>query len=226
MAEARLLFETAEDVNQKLGNTVILQKGEPVYVKGVAEAVHNPKNLKIFVGDLPLFRTAKDFRKESLWDTSLDWKSISTKIGYCNASKHDQKEALFIQRVPIRKSIQGLSGYNTKISHWSANPVFGNDVQSVSLDSLMRDDGFVEMFRNNYPDARTAGSCLIKDGTMISVAISRYFAIVSKQVGPFYLAYKGTEIGWSDDPTYRWKIGKTFEHLQETLEYNQIAYVR
>lgn len=223
MAEKRALFETAEDINLKLSQCVILKKDTPIYVKQYAGG-NNLNNFRIFYTELPLFKRMRDWEEMFVSDSALDWKNLGTRLGYMNAGRHgNQREALFIQRTPARKTHQGLHNQNTKISPWTFDERWGFNGGNSLLDHHIKEDYFVDMMNGQYPSIQDCLKVFREFPKTASRAFHRFFAIRRPVVGPFYLQYKGQDVAWADDPEYRWKLGKEFDYLRETMEYNKIA---
>ncbi len=222
MAEKRQLFETAEDVNLKLSQCVILKNDQPIYVKQYCGGT-NAENFEIYYTELPMFKRSRDYDTVRVKDPSLDWRSMSSRLGYMNAARADQREALFVQRTPARKSFQGLHSSNTKVSPWSGDVSYGLEPGVSNLDYHIREDYFVEMMNGKYPTVKECIEHFKAFPKTLSRAFNKFFAIKRPSIGPFYLQYKQQDIAWSDDPTYKWKLGRNFEYLQETLEHNKIA---
>lgn len=222
------MFETAEDVQQKLGSTVILKKGHPIYVKGVASGGSTPKkDLMILYHELPLDggRTS-NWQECSVWDKELDWRGVSSLLGYCNLD-YDKvyHDAINLKRMPIRKSVQGLSYQNTKVPRVRGMYDLGFEDRSVDFQRVVISKAcFVDMILGKYPTLYEAVEILRKNKTFVGVAFNKNFAVIQKTLGPFYLEYKGKEVAWADDPLHKWRLGNDFSHLKETLEYSQIAY--
>jgi hypothetical protein len=88
---------------------------------------------------------------------------------------------------------------------------------------FFRQKCFSDMLKGKYPSMKSATKLVLEDETVTSIAFARWFAFKKKKVGPFYLEYKGKEIGWSPD-LKKINLSKTYTHLQETLEYYDIPF--
>lgn len=217
------MFDTAEDASQKLAQTVIFYRDRPVFIHSIK---NSPKGILITATDLPLKPSGDpyDLRIE-ITDKDLDWTRLGERLGYLNVDWLNQyKQAVYVCRYPVRKSIQGLSKQNTVIPHLQA-PLNNSNASGKSFyyENMLTLPGFVQMLSNTYPSYTEIQDKFSRHPEAHSYAFHRWFAVTRKQVGPMFLAYKGQDIGWSEDMT-RFILDKKYRHLSETLEDQGIDF--
>lgn len=226
------LFESVEDINQKLGSCVVFYKKEPLYIREAASI--SSSKLGILGIMLPLGDNATV--KVGIEDPDLDYRTISSSLGYTTVSLNSNSglrtnQSIFLTRMAVRKSVQGLHKCNVnvpKFRDYSFPGQHPHDSASYSWDFLIREKALADTLGNKYPSLKSAKESLGKSfdnknlSTLHSVAFNRNFAINKRPVGPYYLEYKGKDIAWSEDLA-RFSLDKSFAFLQETLEYNNIA---
>lgn len=219
-----IMFETAEDVNTKLGGSVCLYKGEPIYVLHNYGSPHDPKNLKIEYVPLP-YKDSNTKLVCSVWDENLDYRSLSSRLGYLNATAYNNAygEALYLSRTPIRKSCQGLSKSNIIPVQFQEIPEQALGKSHHYFESYIKDNSFIDTLHGKYPTINQISREFIAHTTWRSRAFDRQFSISRSRVGPFYLNYRGREIAWTDD-LYRFKLSKDFKYMEETLAHKSIPY--
>lgn len=210
------MYETHEEANQKLKATVVLFKKDPVYI---LEAGGGKKHVTLTFSYLE--DQTKQEKKE-INETGWNFRDLGSHLGYANfeggIKRHN--EALFLTRMPVRQcsSTQGISQKNLNVPNFRGSHKLGLSPQGLSWNHVYLSKPFLRMLRDDYPDLRTISSQFSKDAWLTSKAFSREFAVRKDDVGPFYLQYKGKDIGYSDD-LYRFKISPQFDYLRETMDH-------
>lgn len=216
------MFDSGKDAFQKLGNTVILLNETPIYITGCEDGPKDSVVLKYY--KLPIEGAGTpELLSTTLDEKYVDFRSLGSRLGYINGvSPKGDKQAVFVSRMPKRLSVQGINSNNLMFQHFMD---FTNNNKALSTDfkSLYKTQGFSDMLKGAYPGRKQAAEKLLHDKSFTSLAFARWFAFVRKQVGPFYLEYKGKEVGWSSD-LKTVNLSKAYTHLQETLDYYDIPH--
>jgi hypothetical protein len=217
------MFDNENDITQKLGNTVILVDGLPVYVR---KGITKDGKLGMLVDLLPRTEDKKDSNKFVALDYhGLDYRTINSRLGYCNVFEKKSTQAVYLMRMAARKPHQGICSDNMSWPHLKENAKLGIHKAPLAWSSLVNNQSFVDMILERYPKLSKIGQMFAKRDTVQSVAFHRFFAVNRKAVGPFFLEYKGKDIAWAEDVS-SFILCKDYAYLQETLEYNDIAIKR
>lgn len=206
------MFDTEEDIQQKLGGTVVLYDKKPMAVHSAGTKGGKPG---ITFTDLHGMNAAW----VNITDPKLDYKSLGGILGYVNVVNNDYSQAIYLTRMAVRKSIQGLSDANVYIPNLSPNHKTGSLGKSLSWSLLSKNAAFENMVLGVYPKLSEMSGLF--SGYATSVAFHRLFAVNLPKVGPFFLEYRGKDIAWSDTPD-AWNLSKNFFYLMETLEFNDV----
>lgn len=206
------MFDTEEDIQQKLACTVVLYDKKPKMVHSASTKGGKPG---VMLTDL--------HGLNAVWapitDSLLDYKSLGGTLGYVNVVTDDYSQAVYLTRMAVRKSIQGLSGANVSVPGLYPNYKTGAPGKNISWSLLLKNAAFENMVYGVYPKLSDMPGLFAGHAT--SVAFHRLFAAKLHRVGPFYLEYRGKDIAWSDTPD-AWNLSKNFFYLMETLEFNDI----
>lgn len=209
------MYDTKEEANQKLGSTIVLYKSTPVYI---TEADGKGKDLTLYFKNL---RTNTG-DKASIFDKNFNFRNLGEKLGYFNldTGKGSYRESVYVQRAGVRQShsTQGLSQKNLRFSKLRGNPVLSLGPAGCQFALAYTNPGFLDMLEEKYPDLKAVESSFNKKDGWVSMAFNPKYSIRSDSVGPFYIQYRGKDIGFSSD-FYKWKIADQFKHLYEHLEY-------
>src|SRR3954466_7530757 len=107
------MFNTEQEINQKLQNCVIVYQDKPFYVH---QAASSSAILGIFCNEA---LKTENLKRVALKDKELDFQNIGERLGYVNLSKIGGKsfgESLYLMRQPVRRSHQGLHDSNMFVS--------------------------------------------------------------------------------------------------------------
>ena len=211
------MFDTREEANQKLSGTVVLFNNIPTYIY---EAVGKGDSLKVRHMLLRDKKEQANYLREPGWD----FKTVGSKLGYTNVSMGEQSynEGMYVTRIPVRRtqSCQGLSSHNLRYNGLKGSRRLGLSSLSINWNSLYVAPYFLDTLEGRYPRLDDLGKDF-KNPWVISKAFDRSFSVRRPDVGPFYLEYKGKDIGHSDD-LYRWRLAPQFDYLHETLEHLKV----
>lgn len=209
------MYDTYNEANQKLSGTIVLYKNLPVWI---TEAEGQDKNVQLYFKEL---RTSRG-NKACIWDKDWEFRNLGPRIGYANfdLGKGSYKEALYIQRMGVRQAhnTQGLSSKNLKMPNFKGNSKLSLPMTVAKFSNLYDKSGFLDMLEQKYPSLAQVATRFLKDPEVTSMAFNRQFGVRSHPVGPYYLTYRGKDIGYSDD-FYKWKVSDPFKYLSETLDY-------
>lgn len=76
----------------------------------------------------------------------------------------------------------------------------------------------MDALEDKYPTFTDIKSQFSSDNYLTSKAFNKHFAIRRHDVGPYYLEYKGKDIGYTQDFD-KWKIAEDYKYLAESLEH-------
>lgn len=210
------MYDTKEEFNQKLAGCIVLLNGTPVQI---SEASGSSKT-KITLGYMDLRAKKNDVL--SAWESGWDFRSLGSRLGYtnCDYGEGSYRQALYLTRMAVRQAsrTQGLSSHNVKYEGFKEDLHRNLPYYKPGFNNLIQGEWFLDTLERKYPSLDEVKTLFSKDKTVTSKAFHPKFALSKPSVGPFYLAYRGKDIGYSDDLS-RWKIGEDYDHLVETLEY-------
>lgn len=209
-------YETQEEVNFRLNNTVVLYDGKPVYITRVnMPEVEDKKEIaRVFFVELPygkrLGEGAKETRK---YLSSRKFDLAPFRMGYFNHNG----EAIFVSRAPVRQNQQGLNAKNVTFID-----ACGKRAENMNFNEMIKSQGFVDMVNGVFPDFTAAGELLgNKDSS--SIAISRSFAFhVDHDLEALMLLHKGIPCGIALKGDRALKVPPKFHFLREEMEQCRI----
>jgi hypothetical protein len=209
------MYETKEEFNQKLAGCIVLLNNTPV---SISEATGGSKT-KINLNYTELRSKKSDVI--SAWDPGWDFRTLGSRLGYTNIDfgNGSYRQVLYLTRAAVRQAsrTQGLSQNNVKYDGFKADPGRGLDYYKLTWNQLISGDWFTNTLERKYPSMEEIIEGF-KDKSLSSRAFDSKFAISKPSVGPFYLEYRGKDIGYSDD-LFRWKLGEDFDYLRESLDH-------
>jgi hypothetical protein len=213
------VYDTHEEATQKLGSTIVLFQGKPTYVIG-GTGSKAKVSLKHY-----LVREDKEM-SNPITDTNWEFRNLGSRLGYMNTrysmgkdNKEHYKEALFVSRVAVRAShaTQGLSSRNLKYGQLKGSSTIGVPPQYIEWDTLRSLPSFCDTLEGIFPAFSDITKQFSTDALASSLAFHKNFAIRKHDIGPFYLEYKGKDVGYTEDFN-RWKFAEQYKYLQETLD--------
>ena len=211
-------YETVDDAKMRLRNTIVLYKGEPVYIRDVARGGGGDEILRVKFTPLPVadlneghdpFR-AKDLEEEQRkYISSKHFDIAPFKLGYVNFQ--GKGGAFYVSRLPNRIQKQGLCAENFKgTTNYGGN---------VGFATFLTCKETLAMIAGRYPSFDEALRALNK---VPAVAFDRDFCLVKDDVIPelTYLYHKGSKVGYFN--TREVTLGKKFACLKEVLQENRV----
>lgn len=205
-----LLYETVEETQTRLYETVFLYKDQPVLCQGVScdeDGGENPEGINL---SLLFYPRCVETASVKLNDPDLNYRNYN--LGYCNLNRG----ASFIYRVPTRSGYkQGLCRNNLGISKITPSigvPEFRSIVTSI---------GFRDMLRGVYPTLSEAASRLEADDAPVSVAFHKNFALMFDKFRKDYLLYyKGDRVAFGTSSAF--DLPAEFRYLREIITQSGI----
>lgn len=210
------MFDTQEEVQQKIVETVILHKGLPIWVQSAKKALRDGGiNVYYYYIDDP----SQETRSGDVTDPDFNFRTIGEHIGYINVNEGPYKEALYLRRTPVRRSYQtqGLSRHNLFIPTTRGSTSQGIPAHRFSFNQVYKMQTFVSMFKNEYPTLKQIRLAFTKEQQRMSAAFHARLAINKSPTGLFNLEYKGQDIGYTED-LETFKLDPEFKHLREGLD--------
>lgn len=200
-------YETVEEIQRRLQDSVVFYDGKPVYIKEVRhpedeEELKAKEIARVYFQELPYGRRGQTQRK---FLSSRKFDLTPPKLGYFNYNG----SVSHVSRRPIRGSKQGLDATNCIISDKSLNPS-----RVLGFNELVTAAGFANMLLGVYPSFEEGLEALRGEAT--SVALSYDVAVSyddDLEVG--FLFYRGKRCGFSLDGTFN--IPPKFKYVRETL---------
>lgn len=207
------MYDTVEEAKQKLANCVVLYDGHPMYVR---DAGKGRQGIELYCYKLPVSRVNRneDFTL-LINDPKWDFKTFGSKLGYMSIKNpaNEMFESLFVSRVPVRHSRQGLDDKTTLLT-----PCLDEGSYRFSFHDVIYNDtfGIIKTIKNDFPSPESAFKLLTENPQYHSVPIHRKITFLYDQVSPPYLVYRNDKIGYSEDGK-TFKLAKHKTYLQEEL---------
>lgn len=208
------MFDTVEEANQKLAQTVIFYEDEPVYV---SEAAGRRGAIKLNLMKIPHL---SETLTVPLKDPKLNFRNLGGRIGYINVNEQFYREAIYSWRTHVRsaRQTQGLSRANMRFTMIRGFPDEGIPGRSPVWEDMYRKDYGKDSLKGVYPSIEDASKSLFRDeNPRFSTAIHRLYAFKRPKIGPVYFEYKGKDIGWTDD-FHTIRLHEDYSHLGEDIE--------
>jgi hypothetical protein len=201
-------YETVEDASMRLRNTVVLYKGDPVYITRLERGTED-EIFRVYYRPLPL--KPGDEAEARKFISSKYFDIAPFRMGYLNDLKNG---AYYCKRSPNRIQKQGLCGEN-----FVARTHNG---KGIPFNVFITNPEVVLMINNVYPTLTQAIKALEKSP---GVAFSRDFCLVRDEVltDLIYIYHKGEKVGLlqRDDGSVR--LAAKFRCLKEALEELKIT---
>lgn len=217
-------YETLEEINFRLANTVVMYDGQPVYITRVSvpEADDRKEIARVFFVELPYggqrlvdkfgdpipgAKAGKGETRKYLSSKNFDLAPF--KMGYFN----NNGEATFVSRNPVRQNRQGLSKETTTLTD-----VRGRRSENMNYNKMIESQGFADMVAGKFPGFAEVGD-MLGDKDNGSVAVSRQFAfVIDHDLEALLLMHKGVKCGIAlkDDKSLR--IPPKFHFLRQEAE--------
>jgi hypothetical protein len=207
-------YETAEEANMRLSNSVVLYDGRPVYISEIRRDEELPKGeiCRVIMHELPLTDNNRGERK---YISSGKFNLAPFKMGFLNLAG----KTFYLSRNTARQNRQGLSERTLSVEALTAS---AQGSRLPRFRDLLNNTEFVDMITGKYPSVDEALTLLEQDD-IASVAISREYAIVADEEleDLIVLFHKTKKVGFM--PTKgSFKLSKKFKFLKEELDERKI----
>lgn len=206
-----LPYRLAEEFRDRYAESVIYYKQQPIYVSQITPRIGG-NDVKLHYFNLPISRkTAADLQEVSATDPELSDSQFN--LGYCNdcLSGRFGLTALYLQRMPVRRSKQGLDHHNVYFPRDGDN--------NMDFSACLHHTHFMDMLVNAYPVYDEARNHITSSQRYGVVAFHKHFGLQFSKLDLWYLHYKGKKIASSGDG-YTFKLAQVYTHLNEVLEEN------
>lgn len=203
------MYDTYEEAQQKLANSVVIYDGAPVLVQ---KAGGQKNHVWLEFKRLPISRTSSEVEKRQIDDPRWDFRNLGSRLGYTTLQVpgSDLFETVYTSRIPTRHSRQGLDRQTVILE--------GMQVYQWKFENLIYQKGFNDMMTNTFMKPVEAFSTMVVNkGQYKSIAIGRKLALSYDQVTPPVLLYRTERIGYTEDGI-KFKLADHKKHLREELE--------
>ena len=212
------MYDTKEEAHQKLVACLCLFNGEPAYI----ENAHGNENNVV----LEFWNTrSKITDMQPIKHDGWEFRELGPRVGYMNINRGEKshKEAVYTVRSAVRiaHNTQCLSYKNMKLKTLRGAPHLGLEPFQLEWQAVVKSDWAADMVEGKYPTLQGVRETFMKDPFQTSMAFTRELAVFRHEIGPYYIEYKGKQIGYSDDME-DWKVGDKYKYLIESLEHNSL----
>lgn len=210
------MYDTKEEAHQKLTSCLCLFKEEPAYIENVHQ---NGKHVS-----LEFFNTRQRITDiQSITHEGWEFRNLGPRVGYININEREHKEASYAVRSAVRlaHNTQGLSHKNMRLSSLRGLPKMKIPPKEMDWLYVAKGIDAANMIEGKYPTLKDIQEQFEKEPLQVSMAFHREFSVYRHDIGPFYLEYKGKQIGYSEDLDL-WRVNKKYLYLYESLEHNNL----
>jgi len=202
------MYDTKEEAHQKLVNSVVIYDNYPVYVDA---AGGNKNHVWLQFRRLPLIGDGPSDKRD-INDPRWDFRNLGNKLGYVIMESPSTKirESVYISRLPIRVSRQGLDRKTIEIA--------GSTVYPFAWEHIIVQEGIVQTMQNLFLSSKDAFDSLVSSkGAVRSMPIGRKLALTYDFVTPPVLLYRGDRVAYTENG-FRFKLAPHKQYLKEALE--------
>lgn len=185
------MYDTKEEAQQKLVNSVVIYDNKPVFVVG-ARGLKG----KITLSYTPLPFTGDKVEEAAIEDPRWDFKNLGSRLGYVSLVKDNKGKwvSVYSSRIPMRASRQGLDTRTVQISNLNIHEFV------CSWDYIYRTNDLIMTMANKFPSAREAFNTITNEREGIrSLAFSRKLLLSNDYITPPTLWYRNEKIGYTED---------------------------
>lgn len=185
------MYDSAEQAQLRLGQTIVGYDGKPVYVHRVNKAEELECSLMN--------------RMEALITVALNDPKLNINkfpLGYVNV----RNRAVYLSRSPMRQQRQGLCRQNVLVKN----------AAGVNFLDVAKTPGFVDAWTNVYPTIKDCLNQFDINPDLKSMAFNRRWALYQdKDLGFFELLYRGERVAWGDPQGF--VLPSEYSYLRESL---------
>jgi hypothetical protein len=214
------MYETVEEVRQKLVGSVIMFDNQPVFVQS---SDSDDNGINITIDCLPLNRKSPSRNKVYIEDPKIDFRSLGTRLGFINMvdpSGNYTEDVVYSSRVPIRQSKQGLDERTVAFRQINSNykvNVFSSAVSREGLNNTLM---------NKFPSPKEAYDYIMNTPNVVAKAFHRKYVVAKAfhrkyslfydKISPPFLIYRNEKVGYTEDGI-TFKLPKSKDFLTEEL---------
>ena len=209
MSKRKFFYDTIDDSNQRLRETVVVCKNEPAYVAGVmglntdqiAEVIFLPWDDKPKTEQIPL---TNDF---------FEIKNLPC-LGYVDFGNYSH----YLCRRPSRQTKQGLFRNTVYIP---PSP----EGKTPGFNAILGTKEFYDMLKGKYPSLDKVFGEVLASDEPTKRAFSKTMAVAVDDVEAVSLWHRGMKVGVCNNPRQYgpvFKLPNKFSYLREELEENKI----
>lgn len=189
------MFDTVEEAQQKISQTVVMYGDDPVFVVEVGgRAGRVTAHVRSLGDDMGVTRAIA--LSDPLWDV----KTLGNRLGYINLEHRGVMASVYSRRIHIRRAhqTQGLSNTNVYLDQLKAIPDKGIEAYTYRF-STIHGKFMKETLQQKYPSLSKIKYMMAKNDSLAQIAFDPCLAVSKDFKGLWKLNYKGKEIGWTDD---------------------------
>lgn len=184
-------YDGREEARFRLSGTIVEYDGNACLVRDVEE--HEDGVLRLRIEMLPLDRAAiRQQGTRKLINSPKFRRFQPVGVGWCNDFDNGRRHATWIERVPVRRSKQGLSSEAYTYSTTGQNVAAALTRGGLNFENAYYSVAFTEMVRNEYPDFDEALAKLIPN---TSIAVSRDWLLAKDVNYIIYIRYRRDVVG-------------------------------
>lgn len=170
MAKTSFFFADLEQASMRLSGSCILFEGEPYWVYDVRETSDGIPKARMYkcpvnISELNSTRIEKKLDDKGFGKFQPINPGLVNFFEGCPFTGRVSYHASFLDRVPVRRTKQGLARENTQVL---------NPKDAVDFRGLVSSQAFCDMVANKYPEYDVAVNSLVPDS---SIAVTRSYAI-------------------------------------------------
>ncbi len=196
-------YDSLDDIQRRLGNTIVLYKKVPIYV--VQAASQRDKKLGLNYYDLPAGAASGELKGVCIDDPDLNY--LRLRVGFINYKDTARR----LIRVPMRGIIQGLHSETTR-----PLALENGRYMNESIYDLFREQQVCDTFCGKFPTIKEAKR-RVESNEYSSCAFHWDWAW-TRTLGHPVLVYKDNAIGLLLDESRPIKLEPKLRYLKEAVE--------
>lgn len=209
MVAKRFFYDSVDDGARRLSKTVVMHKGEPVWLQDVMGL---NTDQQATISRLPL-KIGKDLEVVSLVRDDFEIRQLPC-LGYVDY----KGSSYYIRRIPVRQGKQGYFEETTEIpvNHQGYIPTFKQLISTTE---------FVSMMMNKYPKFDKVFEEIIESDEETSKSFKKTFSLSMDDMSCLALNYRGQKVAIANNPKKYgpvFRLPKQFRYLTEELNESGI----
>lgn len=203
------MFDTVEQAQLRLNETVVLYDGRPCIANHFAARRDDDRDTPVGPGNITCRVTFLDNTTPPLTAVRLNdpaWGFHNLRLGFVNAGN----KAIWVSRLPRTTTRWGIDPRNLRAQVVGSTTGNGNATR-LSFHAIG------DALLGAYPTWAQALRLLGQNGTH-SVAFSRHFALLKDRWDMIFLYYKSVRIAYSEDGGETFRLTETYNYLREIIQ--------